>query len=422
MTTPTQGEHAQPEALRLANALDHSTSPWTGERIMFAEAAAELRRLHAQVAALTAAQGVPRVELELPMGDSRTARAVFSEMKGDTLHICITVDDATAQPAAPQGGAYAELPDQVAWRDSTYHCDLYYQPAYREGLAPLFTADQMRDFADRTHALRASHGQAPAATVIKKGADRQWMSERLGHLPDGIYSLYLAPTAQPAPAAPPQADSQPEDENDAHNFDICQHFDHWLLEKGALLTPHSEESDGPMAPALNWIASVEAMVAARATADSVLDEREAFEAWFRQEYHSRLDRNMPDKSYNDPKAYTMWIAWQARAARATADSVTAPAGGTGPKPVTDADVRNMSARVISGQAEEDELVAFFERLVPPCPVRIAQADSVLEDAARYRWLRDECNRDYVEFDDRIFELDTDLNAAIDAALAQKEGK
>ena len=37
---------------------------------------------------------------------------------------------------------------------------------------------------------------APAATVIKKGADRQWMSERLGHLPDGIYSLYLAPPTQ----------------------------------------------------------------------------------------------------------------------------------------------------------------------------------------------------------------------------------
>jgi hypothetical protein len=36
----------------------------------------------------------------------------------------------------------------------------------------------------------------PVATVIKKGAERQWMSERLGSLPDGMYSLYLA-----APAA-----------------------------------------------------------------------------------------------------------------------------------------------------------------------------------------------------------------------------
>lgn len=33
----------------------------------------------------------------------------------------------------------------------------------------------------------------PAATVIKRGASREWMSERLGHLPDGTYSLYLRP-------------------------------------------------------------------------------------------------------------------------------------------------------------------------------------------------------------------------------------
>lgn len=30
------------------------------------------------------------------------------------------------------------------------------------------------------------------ATVIKNGAERQWMSEALGSLPDGIYSLCLA--------------------------------------------------------------------------------------------------------------------------------------------------------------------------------------------------------------------------------------
>jgi hypothetical protein len=45
--------------------------------------------------------------------------------------------------------------------------------------------------------------QEPVATVIKKGADRQWMSERLGSLPDGIYSLYTTPpAAQPAPVQP----------------------------------------------------------------------------------------------------------------------------------------------------------------------------------------------------------------------------
>ena len=39
--------------------------------------------------------------------------------------------------------------------------------------------------------------------------------------------------------------------------------------------------------------------------------REAFEVWFKARYHPRLDRNMPDKSYNDPTAHVSWPAWQA---------------------------------------------------------------------------------------------------------------
>ena len=54
----------------------------------------------------------------------------------------------------------------------------------------------------RAASTEADNVTAPAATVIKKGADRQWMSERLGHLPDGIYSLYLAPPAQVADSMP----------------------------------------------------------------------------------------------------------------------------------------------------------------------------------------------------------------------------
>lgn len=53
---------------------------------------------------------------------------------------------------------------------------------------------------------------------------------------------------------------------------------------------------------------------------STAGEREAFEAWFRSEYHGRLDRNMPDKSYNDPAAHSKWDAWQARAILAAASS------------------------------------------------------------------------------------------------------
>lgn len=323
------------------------------------------------------------------------------------------------------GGAYAELP-------AATHCKHLSGSAYpdRTGslkLMDLFTADQMRDFADATHALRASHGQAPAGATtgvteqIRQAyglvkahafdlpddhshkslwdeqaqslgkalddllahtptaqaapaaelenlqrtasgwqeralhAERNWAVcrrwaiaggapvEKLGDdiavpwheaapaagavagpketlaewalraTPEefnaanwgvvhqgllrareelektGVVHSWIGPyigiarqesqRVSPTPAA--RVDSQPEDENDAHNFAICQHFDHWLIEKGALLTPHSEESDGPMAPALNWIASVEAMVAASAKADSGVQEDAARYRWLR---------------------------------------------------------------------------------------------------------------------------------------------
>ena len=52
-------------------------------------------------------------------------------------------DDAPAQPAAPQGVAYAELPEPI-WRTA-------------QGVA--FSERQLYDFADRTHGLRTSRGQ-----------------------------------------------------------------------------------------------------------------------------------------------------------------------------------------------------------------------------------------------------------------------
>ena len=38
--------------------------------------------------------------------------------------------------------------------------------------------------------------QEPVAIVIKSGVNRTWMSEALGQLPDGTYSLYTTPPAQ----------------------------------------------------------------------------------------------------------------------------------------------------------------------------------------------------------------------------------
>ena len=60
---------------------------------------------------------------------------------------------AQAQPAAQQGVAYAALPEPYC----NAHDDA--DACYPD----MFSEHQMRAFADATHALRASHGQAPAA-------------------------------------------------------------------------------------------------------------------------------------------------------------------------------------------------------------------------------------------------------------------
>lgn len=72
------------------------------------------------------------------------------------------------------------------------------QAAQRDALQPVVVLQEKADMYADDFVPSADSVTAPAATVIKKGADRQWISERLGHLPDGIYSLYLAPPTQAA--------------------------------------------------------------------------------------------------------------------------------------------------------------------------------------------------------------------------------
>lgn len=94
---------------------------------------------------------------------------------------------AAGQATAPQGVAYAALPEplEIDWPElhsqalgcgvedrglhNRYECAEY---GWQDGVdkcaervpEQIFDADQMRAFADATHALRASHGQAPAET------------------------------------------------------------------------------------------------------------------------------------------------------------------------------------------------------------------------------------------------------------------
>lgn len=114
------------------------------------------------------------------------------------------------------------------------------------GVFPVYSADQMRAYVDADRAARApaDNVTAPAATVIKKGADRQWTSERLGHLHDGIHSLYLAPPAQAA-----DYDHGPQSETVQ---EAARHVGKWLNERPnhpldlrdvAMLCAHAQAAD-----------------------------------------------------------------------------------------------------------------------------------------------------------------------------------
>ncbi|WP_198314704.1 MULTISPECIES: hypothetical protein [unclassified Acidovorax] len=70
---------------------------------------------------------------------------------------------APAQPAAQQGAAYAATP-------TSNYAGRVYEEGFLIGTCPLYTADQMRAFADATYALRAAHGQAPADAAPSAGA------------------------------------------------------------------------------------------------------------------------------------------------------------------------------------------------------------------------------------------------------------
>ena len=81
---------------------------------------------------------------------------------------------APAQPATQQGAAYAALPAHG-------HAGRVYEEGFLIGTCPLYTADQMRSFADATYMLRASHGQAsaPADSVQEDAALWHWLAEYL---------------------------------------------------------------------------------------------------------------------------------------------------------------------------------------------------------------------------------------------------
>lgn len=164
--TPTQGEHAQTAAQVQRYKIGYPTDSW-GERSStpsgipdHAGAWVRYEDHAAQVAALTAAQEMPKCE--------------FLAHGCDTPSYCQSVQRCTArdekrttpaQPAAPQGVAYAELPEFKMGRG--YIERSIGGVAYREG------------WVDALEALRASHGQAPAGATFQQRV-QPWLLECFG--------------------------------------------------------------------------------------------------------------------------------------------------------------------------------------------------------------------------------------------------
>ena len=111
--------------------------------------------------------------------DANTAKYLsnrdwVSYVYADSMAELASLKELSAEPA---GTVYAELPDFDAPVDPIWLAIFAWQEA-RSGVTSLVRAEeindaiseQMRDFADRTHALRiASHGQAPAGVEGVKG-------------------------------------------------------------------------------------------------------------------------------------------------------------------------------------------------------------------------------------------------------------
>ena len=135
-TTLNRGAADLPEALHRSTAADGKTELFNIPGYPLMVRAVDFNRLHAE-------------------SEMRRA-ALLDEMQKAAL----AAGQATA---AQQEAAYAALP-------TSSYAGRVYEEGFLIGTCPLYTADQMRAFADATHALRASHGQAPADSAQEDAA------------------------------------------------------------------------------------------------------------------------------------------------------------------------------------------------------------------------------------------------------------
>lgn len=178
----------QPTALRLADALEQRNYPT--EHSPECAAAAELRRLHAENATLQQGYDAARMEID--------------HLRGAT------------KMAAP-AGEYPALPEHAAliMRGKPLH--RYW---IRHVDTPVFTADQMRAYADATCAMRAQAAPAAAAGPSDESAAyQQWFQGEQGKPYQGMWEFARA--AWMARAAAPTTQAAPVAQGDALDVEIA---------------------------------------------------------------------------------------------------------------------------------------------------------------------------------------------------------
>ena len=237
-TTPTSGAADLPEALRLAAAISNLLCSNEAAARTLAAAADELVRLHAESEMRRAALLDEMQKAALAAGQATAAQAVVPA----NMRLCYScghpadahpwVNDprggkrrgdcpaAPAQPAAQQGVAYAALPDLSDADGEIWRAIIYWGHAKRGEDAlrkaselERVLSDQMRAFADATHTLRASHGQAPASVLhlvhsafaeIAMAFPKAFALHKVG-IADTAVRKALA-----APAPPPECETEAE--------------------------------------------------------------------------------------------------------------------------------------------------------------------------------------------------------------------
>lgn len=333
MTPPTQGEHALIEIAREIEALKRpcGTDPESAIAVQngrYMSLSYKIRALAAQVAAQPASPVAPLTEqnaglldqaamlLERYSGELDDVGADSDAMAAEcSAHAVRTlanllIGGATKTEPIPAvvlengaesnmtGGAYAELPEP--------HYEHGDNPSMGEVNCDCYTADQMRAFADASHAIRASHGQAPA---------------RAAH--GALAKAIAAATAQAAQATIPNAYAGRE--RGAYEAGWKEGYRHGAWANAA-----------PAAGAVAGPTEQQAHDMGAKGAPATDEERALFEAWMRghcwalsaawtgSQYLSPLEHG----GFIDPQAMStrrLWAAWRDRAALANAPTPAAQA-------------------------------------------------------------------------------------------------